>query len=94
VTTQNPVDQRPINPLHARPGRLASRALDLHAKHANNIHAIKHTHVDLTLNQGAGARAHSRTAADSRGDFRLVIKMNFVWVAHASRPSNAIVLLR
>ena len=48
LASQNPVEQRAVNAIPSRPGRLASRSRDLQTKHANNVFVVQLTHADAT----------------------------------------------
>jgi hypothetical protein len=45
LTTENPVEQRAIDALPSRPGRLAAGSLHLPAKQANDIFVVEHAHT-------------------------------------------------
>ena len=41
----NPVEQRAVNAIPSRPGRLASRSIDLQTKHTNDVFVVQLTHA-------------------------------------------------
>jgi hypothetical protein len=49
LTTENPVEQRAIDALPSRPGRLAAGPLHLPAKQANDIFVVEHAHAGHSI---------------------------------------------
>ena len=45
LARQHPVEQRAVNAMRSRPGRLASRSIDLQTKHANDVFVVQLTHA-------------------------------------------------
>src|SRR5713101_6337264 len=48
LTTENPVEQRAVDALPSRPGRLAAHSFNLGAKQVNNVFVVEHAHFGPT----------------------------------------------